>query len=109
MFTKMRMSFKVLGFWRVTHAISQYRLQHIEVGPPHIKSLIGHQASQVLACRLAHDPRLAVLDSKALLAKNGGHMSSETFYAAHEALTARESKVIGVTRVGSIGGLGEPA
>jgi hypothetical protein len=109
MFTKVGMRFKVLGFWRVAHAICKCRLQHIEVVPPHIESLIGYQASQVLACRLAHDPRLAVLDSKALLAKNGCDMSSETFHTARKAPAAGESKVVGVTRVGSTGRLSEPA
>ena len=48
MFTKVGMCFKVLGFWRVAQAIGKYRLQHIELGPPHIEPPVGYQASQVL-------------------------------------------------------------
>jgi hypothetical protein len=49
MFTKVGMGVTVLRFWGVAYAIGKYRLQQIEVEPPHIESLIGHQASQVLA------------------------------------------------------------
>jgi hypothetical protein len=49
MFTKVGMGFTVLGFWRVSHALDKCRLQQIEVAPPHVESLVGHQASQVLA------------------------------------------------------------
>ena len=48
MFTEVRMRFKVLSLWRLAYAIGKYRLQHIEVNPPHIESLIGHQAGQML-------------------------------------------------------------
>ena len=49
MFMEVGMRFKVLGFWRVAHAIGKYCLQQVELGPPDVESLIGHQAGKVLA------------------------------------------------------------
>src|ERR1700761_3648968 len=77
MLAKMRVSFPVLTVRTMTDTIRQDRLQQIEVCSSYIEPLIGYQPGKMLAYRLAHDSRLAVLNAETFIDKNRSRPGSE--------------------------------
>jgi hypothetical protein len=62
MFPEMRVRFTILSGWSVADRIGEDRLQQVKVLSPHIEALVGDYPREMLAHRLAHDARLAVVD-----------------------------------------------
>src|ERR1700722_10681075 len=96
-FAKMGMSVAVLVSWPMAGAVGEYRLQQIKIRPPHIEALVGHQAREVLAHRLAHNARLAMVDGEALVLQDHRSVRSETLYRAMELFAAGEGEIVRVT------------
>jgi hypothetical protein len=65
MFSEMRVRFTILSAWTMADTIGEYCLKQVEVLSLHIEALVGHDPREMLPHRLAHDARLAVLDSEA--------------------------------------------
>jgi hypothetical protein len=53
----------------------------------------------MLADALSHDTGLAVIDAEAFFERYGGSVRPESSGNAVESFTARESEVVGITRV----------
>ena len=77
MLAKMGMSFAVLASRTMAGAVRKYRLQQVEIRPPHVEALVCHQAREMLAHRLAHDARLAVVDAETFLPQNHRDMRAK--------------------------------
>jgi hypothetical protein len=92
MFAKMGMSFAVLTSRTMAGAVRENRLQQVEIRSPNVEALVCHQAREMLAHRLAHDARLAVVDGKTFLHEDRRDMSSEAPYRPIEVFAAGEAR-----------------
>ena len=99
------MSFAVLASRTKAGAVRKYRLQQIEIRPPYVEALVRHQACEMLAHRLAHDARLAVVDSKTFFPQDHRDIGSETLYGAIEVFAAGEGEVVRITGISGSGGV----
>ena len=108
MLPEMRMRFAILALSTVADTVGKDRLQEIEIGSSYIQALVGYQPRKMLAHRLAHDARLAVLNGKTFRHENHCDIRGESLDTTIEAFVSGEGQVVGIACVGASGRLSQP-
>ena len=88
MLLKRRMPLAILALRAMPHAVSQNRLQLVEIRAHNIQPLIGHDSRKILPNPAPHHPRLSVMNLKSLFHQNRRSPQRESLHTSLKFLIA---------------------